>query len=106
LPERLSRHYGIRKCTKGILGVEGGELNAKASRELGITRTEGFYISTVTKIPVPKVRTSKGDIIIKLDNQSIAISDLGHKDQTTKSSHFVRDGNNRTVPVVLSKTNF
>jgi hypothetical protein len=39
---------------KRNLGVEGGELNAKASRELGITRTEGFYISTVTKIPVPK----------------------------------------------------
>jgi S1-C subfamily serine protease len=54
IARKLSRHYGIRKCTKGILGVEGGELNAKASRELGITRTEGFYISTVTKFRCPR----------------------------------------------------
>jgi S1-C subfamily serine protease len=31
IARKLSRHYGIRS-TRGILGVEGGELNAKASR--------------------------------------------------------------------------
>jgi S1-C subfamily serine protease len=103
---KLSKTLWNSEMQRGILGVEGGELNAKASRELGITRTEGFYISTVTKIRCPKVRTSKGDIIIKLDNQSIAtFADfLGTSIQKTKrqsTSHFVRDGNNRTVPVVL-----
>ena len=34
---------------RGILGVEGGELNSKASKELGINDTEGFYINKVTK---------------------------------------------------------
>ena len=34
---------------RGILGVEGGELNSKASQELGINDTEGFYINKVTK---------------------------------------------------------
>jgi hypothetical protein len=56
-----------------------------------------------------QVRTSKGDIIIKLDNQNIAtFADLSGTYQTKRQSpsHFVRDGNNRTVPVVLSKTNF
>ncbi len=29
---------------RGVLGVEGGELNAQASKELGIKETQGFYI--------------------------------------------------------------
>jgi S1-C subfamily serine protease len=35
---------------RAILGVEGGELNATASRALGINQTEGFYIGAVTKL--------------------------------------------------------
>jgi serine protease Do len=98
---------------RGILGVEGGELNAKASRELGITRTEGFYISTVTKNSgAQKSGLQQGDIIIKLDNQSIAtFADLSGYINTKRPNDkvqvtFVRDGSNRTVAVVLSKNEF
>jgi hypothetical protein len=31
-------------CNEQILGVEGGELNATASKALGINQTEGFYV--------------------------------------------------------------
>jgi hypothetical protein len=38
---------------RAILGVE-GELNATASKALGINQTEGFYVGAVTKIQVLK----------------------------------------------------
>ncbi|SDW86119.1 trypsin-like peptidase domain-containing protein [Flavobacterium degerlachei] len=98
---------------RGILGVEGGELNATASRELGIKQTEGFYISSVSKNSgAERSGLRKGDIIVKLDNQSIAtFADLSGYINTKRPNDkvqvtFVRDGNNRTVPVVLSKNEF
>ncbi|KAI9549987.1 hypothetical protein GHT06_006372 [Daphnia sinensis] len=58
---------------RGILGVEGGELNSKSSKELGISQTEGFYVNKVTKRSgAEKAGLQKGDVIIKLDNQSVA----------------------------------
>jgi S1-C subfamily serine protease len=55
---------------RGILGVEGGELNSKSSKELGISQTEGFYVNKVTKRSgAEKAGLQKGDVIIKLDNQ-------------------------------------
>jgi hypothetical protein len=52
LPERLSRTLWNLKCTKREIHVEGGELNAKASR-ISITRTEGFY-TVPLKIPAQR----------------------------------------------------
>lgn len=98
---------------RGILGVEGGELNATASRELGIKQTEGFYISSVSKNSgAERSGLRKGDIIVKLDNQSIAtFADLSGYINTKRPNDkvqvtFVRDGNNKTVPVILSKNEF
>ena len=98
---------------RGILGVEGGELNSKASKELGITRTEGFYISNVTKNSgADRSGLKKGDIIVKLDNQSVAtFADLSGYINTKRPNDkvqvtFVRDGNYSTLPVVLSKNEF
>ncbi len=34
---------------RGILGVEGAELNGAASKELGIKQSEGFYVKSVNK---------------------------------------------------------
>ena len=34
---------------RGVLGVEGGELNSNYAKELGIKETQGFYINKVTK---------------------------------------------------------
>lgn len=98
---------------RGILGVEGGELNATASKELGVTQTEGFYINTVTKNSgAEKSGLKKGDIIIKLDSQDIATyADLSGYINTKRPNDkvqvtFIRDGKNKSIPVVLSKNEF
>ena len=95
---------------RGILGVEGGELNATASKELGVTVTQGFYIKKVnTKSGAEKAGLQKGDIIIKLDDQNIAtFADLSGYINTKRPNDklqvtFIRDGKNKVVPVVLSK---
>ncbi|NRS89493.1 Do/DeqQ family serine protease [Flavobacterium sp. 7E] len=98
---------------RGILGVEGGELNAMASKELGVTQTEGFYINKVTKNSgAEKSGLKKGDIIIKLDNQNVStFADLSGYINTKRPSDKVqvmitRNGETKTVPVVLSKNEF
>ena len=98
---------------RGILGVEGGELNSTASKELGIIQTEGFYIKNVTKNSgAEKSGLQKGDIIVQLDDQKIATyADLSgyistkRPNDTVKVS-FIRNGKNKTFPVVLSKNEF
>ncbi len=98
---------------RGILGVEGGELNAKSSKELGVSQTEGFYVSKVTKRSgAEKAGLQKGDIIVKLDNQSVAtFADLSGYINTKRPNDkvavtIIRDGKNRIVPVILSKNEF
>jgi Do/DeqQ family serine protease len=96
---------------RGILGVEGGELNATASKELGVNQTQGFYISNVSKgSGAEKAKLQKGDIIIKLDNQEIdTYADLSGYVNTKRPNDkvqvtIIREGKNMIVPVVLSKT--
>lgn len=98
---------------RGILGVEGGELNALASKELGISQTQGFYINKIVKKSgAEKSGLQKGDIIIKLDNQNIAtFADLSGYINTKRPNDkvevtFIRDGKNKVVPVILSKNEF
>ncbi|MBA0884325.1 Do family serine endopeptidase [Flavobacterium undicola] len=95
---------------RGILGVEGGELNATASKELGIKQTEGFYIKNVRKnTGADKSGLKKGDIIIKIDNQSIAtFADLSGYINTKRPNDkvavtIIREGDSKTIPVTLSK---
>ena len=95
---------------RGILGVEGGELNSKASQELGINDTEGFYINKVTKNSgAEKAGLQKGDIIKKLDNQKIdTFSELNGYISTKRPNDkiqvtFVRDGETKTASVTLIK---
>ncbi len=58
---------------RGILGIEGGELNSSVSKELGISQTDGFYVNKVTKNSgAQKAGITKGDIVTKLDNQNIS----------------------------------
>jgi len=98
---------------RGILGVEGGELNALASKELGVSQTQGFYINNVTKKSgAEKSGLQKGDIIIKLDEQNISTyADLSGYINTKRPNDkvevtFIRDGKNKVVPVILSKNEF
>ena len=95
---------------RGILGVEGGELNSKASKELGVKDTEGFYINKVTKNSgAEKAGLQKGDIIKKLDSQNIdTFAELSGYISTKRPNDkvqvtFLRDGETKTVPVTLIK---
>lgn len=98
---------------RGILGVEGGELNSSASKELGITQTQGFYINKVSKNSgAEKAGLTKGDIIVKLDDQNIAtFADLSGYINTKRPNDvvkvtYMKNGQTRTVPVTLSKNEF
>lgn len=98
---------------RGILGVEGGELNSSASKQLGVPETQGFYINGITKNSgAEKSGLEKGDIIIKLDNQNVATyADLSGYINTKRPNDkvqvtFIRDGKNKVLPVVLSKNEF
>ncbi len=98
---------------RGILGVEGGELNATASKELGITETQGFYINRVSKNSgAEKAGLTKGDIIVKLDEQNISTyADLSGYINTKRPNDvvkvtYIKDGKTKTVPVTLSKNEF
>jgi len=95
---------------RGILGVEGSELNSRASKELGVNDTEGFYIGKVTKNSgAEKAGLKKGDIIKKLDSQKInSFSELSGYISTKRPNDkvqvtFLRDGETKSVPVVLVK---
>jgi Do/DeqQ family serine protease len=98
---------------RGVLGVEGGELNAKASKELGVKETQGFYINNVRKKSgAEKAGLLKGDIIVKLDNQNIATyADLSGYINTKRPNDkvevtYIREGKNKVTPVILSKNEF
>lgn len=95
---------------RGILGVEGGELNGKASKELGINESEGFYINSVNKNSgAEKAGLRKGDVIKKLDNQKITTyAELSGFINTKRPNDkvevtYIRDGETKKVTVTLVK---
>lgn len=95
---------------RGILGIEGGELSPKASQELGIKETTGFYINKVNKgSGAEKSGLQKGDVIVKIDNRDIfTFSDLASHINTKRPNDevnvtFIRNGEKRNVPVKLTK---
>ncbi|WP_320814449.1 S1C family serine protease [Flavobacterium sp.] len=95
---------------RGVLGVEGGELNSNAAKEIGIDQTQGFYINKVTKNSgAEKAGIKKGDIITALDDKKVnGFSDLTSFINTKRPDEIVnvsiiRDGNLKTIPVKLTK---
>lgn len=95
---------------RGILGVHGAELNGPVSKELGLDRTEGFYVGDVDKNSgAEKAGLRKGDVIVKLDNSNVSsFADLSGFINTKRPNDkiqvtFVRDGETKTVPVTLTK---
>jgi Do/DeqQ family serine protease len=95
---------------RGMLGIEGGELTSKVSKDIGIKDTEGFYVSKVTKNSgAEKAGIKEGDIIKKLDSQKISTySELSGYINTKRPNDkiqvtFVRDGATKVVPVTLIK---
>jgi S1-C subfamily serine protease len=95
---------------RGILGIEGGELSSKVSKDMGIKDTEGFYVSKVNKNSgAEKAGLQVGDVIKKLDNQKISsYAELAGYINTKRPNDkvqvtFVRDGETKNIPVTLVK---
>ena len=95
---------------RGVLGVQGGELNSAVGKELGVSETQGFYVqSVVDKSGAQKAGIKKGDIIVKIDNKDIySFSDLTAAIVTKRPNDVVkvavkRDGEIVTLPVKLTK---
>ncbi len=95
---------------RGVLGVKGGELNQAVSKELGLNRTQGFYVADVTKgSGAEKSGIKKGDVIIKIDNQQItSFSELTGYISTKRPDdvvnvYVIRSGKEIKVPVTLTK---
>ncbi len=95
---------------RGILGIEGNELNSKVSEELGVKDTEGFYINKITKNSgAEKAGLHKGDIVKKIDSQKInTYAELTGYINTKRPNDkvvvtFIRDGETKSTSVTLIK---
>jgi Do/DeqQ family serine protease len=95
---------------RGILGVEGVELNGAVSRELNIKATQGFLIRKVNKNSgAEKAGLKEGDIIMQLDNQKVtSFAELTGYVNTKRPNDkievtVIRDEKQITLPVALSK---
>lgn len=95
---------------RGVLGVKGGELNQAVSEELGLNRTQGFYVADVTKgSGAEKSGIKKGDVIIRIDNQRInSFAELTGYISTKRPDdvvnvYVIRNGKETEVPVTLTK---
>jgi Do/DeqQ family serine protease len=95
---------------RGILGIEGGELNSNYAKEIGVKTTQGFYINKVTENSgAEKAGIQKGDIIVQLDDKKInGFAELTAYINTKRPNEIVqvriiRDEKEKTIPVRLSK---
>ena len=95
---------------RGVLGVEGSELNSAISKEFGVKQTQGFYINAVSKNSgAEKAGLKKGDIIVRLDSQTInSYTDLSSYINTKRPNDVIqvgviRDGEEKAFPVRLTK---
>jgi S1-C subfamily serine protease len=95
---------------RGVLGIEGRELNSNYSKELGIKETQGIYVNLVTKNSgAEKAGLTKGDIIVKLDDKKInGFAELTGYINTKRPNDVIqatilRDGKQKTLPVKLTK---
>ena len=98
---------------RGVLGVEGRELNSAFSKEIGINETQGFYVGNVTKNSgAEKAGIEKGDVIIAVDNKKVSsFSDLTMHLNTKRPNDFVevtilRKGKTKNIAVQLTKKEF
>jgi serine protease Do len=95
---------------RGVLGVEGGELNSMSAKEIGIEQTQGFYINKVTKNSgAEKAGLQKGDVITSLDDKKIkGFADLTAYINTKRPDDVIqvsvlRNEKEKIIPVKLTK---
>ena len=95
---------------RGVLGIEGRELNSVVAEKYNIAETQGFYVGSVTKKSgAEKAGIKEGDIIVQLDSKKInRFSDLASYINTKRPDEVVnvtvlRDGDEKIIPVKLTK---
>tara|TARA_R110001583_G_scaffold145635_2_gene297638 strand:+ start:71750 stop:73156 length:1407 start_codon:yes stop_codon:yes gene_type:complete len=95
---------------KAMLGVYGGELNNKISKDLKIEYTEGYYITGISSNSgAEKAGLKQNDIIIKLNEVKIStFADLQGFLRTKRPGDiinvtFLRDSKQNNVNVTLTK---
>jgi S1-C subfamily serine protease len=95
---------------RGVLGVEGIELNGIVSKELNVENTQGFLVKKVNeKSGAEKGGIKEGDIIIKIDQQKISsFASLTSYINSKRPNDIVnvivlRDGKESVIPVLLTK---
>ncbi|MHA3786605.1 S1C family serine protease [Flavobacterium hauense] len=95
---------------RGILGVQGGELNSAMANDLGVTETQGFYVNGVDNDSGAKrAGIKKGDIIVDIDGKTInGYADLNAAVVTKRPNDVVKVTLHRgssvlTLPVTLTK---
>lgn len=115
VPSNLTRkivedlmEYG--NVQRGVLGIEGGDLNSAAAKEFGLKETTGVLVGNVTKNSgAEKAGIKKGDIINKLDSKTIiSFAELTAYINTKRPNEIVQVGVIRnekqlTIPVTLVK---
>jgi serine protease Do len=115
VPSNLARkivedlmEYG--NVQRGVLGIEGGELNSMAAKERGIKQTTGVLVGKVSKNSGAESAGIKaGDIITKLDDKSVmSFADLTSYINTKRPNDAVnvgviRNDKSMSISVKLSK---
>lgn len=115
VPSNLTRkivedlmEYG--NVQRGILGIEGGDLNSAFAKEMGVNETTGVFVGSVTKNSgAEKAGIRKGDIINKLDDKNImTFVDLTSYINTKRPNEVIkvgviRDSKKMIIPVTLVK---
>jgi serine protease Do len=115
VPSNLARkivedlmEYG--NVQRGVLGIEGGELNSMAAKDRGIKQTTGVLVGKVSKNSGAEVAGIKaGDIITKLDDKSVmSFADLTSYINTKRPNDainvgVIRNDKNMTISVKLTK---
>jgi Do/DeqQ family serine protease len=95
---------------RGILGIQGGNLNSKIADHLGIDETEGVYVNSIEEgSGADKSGIRRGDIISEVDGFKVSkFSDLvgylgSKRPNDVVRVTVLRDGHQKIVPVTLIK---
>lgn len=97
------------KVQKGILGVQGFEINSQIAEKLDLKTTQGFYVNDVSKnTGAEKAGVKEGDVITQIDNRLIrSFSDLNAVISTKRPNDKVtallnRNGKPQSIEITLT----
>lgn len=95
---------------RGVLGIQGQELNSAVADHIGVSKTQGFYVNGITKNSgAEKAGIQEGDIVIKVDSHHInSFSDLTSYLNTKRPNDVVnvtvlRKEEEKVISVTLTK---